>query len=256
MTKILVLAKSGFGKTTSYCGRKKLGIKGLNPEETYVIQCINRGVPNPKFKLVSGQISISNVGKTNQGLNNPDILTTGNRLQVDGLTGLDRFAAVAEVINLLKDSPYKNIIIDDFNYLAQDFYMNNAMKGGWDTPKQIGYGMGLVFDSFRSFPENKNLICCAHYEEYKDKNGDSISYKFKTTGKMVDDYITPEGKFDIILYGKVGYDTESKKPIKHFVKEFDGEYPAKDSLGALDDLPDELPNDMSIIVDKLREIYG
>lgn len=185
MAKILVLAKSGFGKTTSYCGREKLGIKGLNPEETYVIQCINRGVPNPKFKLVSGQISISNVGKTNQSLNNPDILTTGNRLQVDGLTGLDRFAAVAEVINLLKDSPYKNIIIDDFNYLAQDFYMNNAMKGGWDTPKQIGYGMGLVFDSFRSFPENKNLICCAHYEEYKDKNGDSISYKFKTTGKMV-----------------------------------------------------------------------
>ena len=256
MAKILVLAKSGFGKTTSYCGREKLGIKGLNPEETYVIQCINRGVPNPKFKLVSGQISISNVGKTNQSLNNPDILTTGNRLQVDGLTGLDRFAAVAEVINLLKDSPYKNIVIDDFNYLAQDFYMNNAMKGGWDTPKQIGYGMGLVFDSFRSFPENKNLICCAHYEEYKDKNGDSISYKFKTTGKMVDDYITPEGKFDIILFGKVGYDTENKKPIKHFVKEFDGEYPAKDSLGALDDLPDELPNDMSIIVDKLREIYG
>ena len=256
MAKILVLAKSGFGKTTSYCGREKLGIKGLNPEETYVIQCINRGVPNPKFKLVSGQISISNVGKTNQSLNNPDILTTGNRLQVDGLTGLDRFAAVAEVINLLKDSPYKNIVIDDFNYLAQDFYMNNAMKGGWDTPKQIGYGMGLVFDSFRSFPENKNLICCAHYEEYKDKNGDSISYKFKTTGKMVDDYITPEGKFDIVLFGKVGYDTENKKPIKHFVKEFDGEYPAKDSLGALDDLPDELPNDMSIIVDKLREIYG
>ena len=26
----------------------------------------------------------------------------------------------------------KNIIIDDFNYLAQDFYMANAMKGGWD----------------------------------------------------------------------------------------------------------------------------
>lgn len=61
--------------------------------------------------------------------------------------------------------------------------MANAMKGGWETPKQIGYGMGLIFDSFRGFPENKNIICCAHYEEYKDKNGDSISYKFKTTGK-------------------------------------------------------------------------
>lgn len=47
--------------------------------------------------------------------------------------------------------------------------MANAMKGGWDTPKQIGYGMGLIFDSFKGCPENKNIICCAHYEEYKDK---------------------------------------------------------------------------------------
>lgn len=256
MAKILILAKSGFGKTTSYCGREKLGIKGLDPKETYVIQCIGRSVPNPNFKLVDGQIEVADVGKPTQRLKNANILGTGNRVQVDGLTGLDRFAAIAEVVKMLKNSPYRNIVIDDFNYLAQDFYMANAMKGGWDTPKQIGYGMGLVFDSFRSFPENKNIICCAHYEEYKDKNGDSISYKFKSTGKMVDEYITPEGKFDIIMFGKVGYDSENKKPIKHFVKEFDGEYPAKDSLGALDSLPDELPNDLSTVVDKLKEVYG
>lgn len=256
MAKILILAKSGFGKTTSYCGREKLGIKGLNPKETYVIQCIGRGVPNPEYKLVTGIVGVKDVGKPTQSLINTDILTTGNRVQVDGLTGLDRFAAVAELIKTLRNSPYKNIVIDDFNYLAQDFYMANAMKGGWDTPKQIGYGMGLIFDAFRSLPESKNIICCAHYEEYKDKNGDSISYKFKTTGKMVDDYITPEGKFDIIIFGKVGYDPETKKTIKHFIKEFDGEYPAKDSLGALDSLPDEIPNDLSIIVDKLKEIYG
>lgn len=256
MAKILILAKSGFGKTTSYCGREKLGIKGLDPKETYVIQCIGRSVPNPNFKLVDGQIEVADVGKPTQRLKNANILGTGNRVQVDGLTGLDRFAAIAEIVKMLKNSPYKNIVIDDFNYLAQDFYMANAMRGGWDTPKQIGYGMGLVFDSFRSFPENRNIICCAHYEEYKDKNGDSISYKFKSTGKMVDEYITPEGKFDIIMFGKVGYDSENKKPIKHFVKEFDGEYPAKDSLGALDSLPDELPDDLSIVVDKLKEIYG
>ena len=185
MAKILILAKSGFGKTTSYCGREKLGIKGLDPKETYVIQCIGRSVPNPNFKLIEGQIEVADVGKPTQRLKNANILGTGNRVQVDGLTGLDRFAVIAEIIKMLKNSPYRNIVIDDFNYLAQDFYMANAMKGGWDTPKQIGYGMGLVFDSFRAFPENKNIICCAHYEEYKDKNGDSISYKFKSTGKMV-----------------------------------------------------------------------
>lgn len=239
MAKILVLAKSGFGKTTSYCGREKLGIKGLNPKETYVIQCIGRGVPNPEYKLTT--------------IDKP---TEGNRVQVDGISGLERFKIVADLITKLKSSPYKNILIDDFNYLSQDFYMANAMKGGWDTPKQIGYGMGVIFDAFKSFPENKNLICLAHYEEYKDKNGESISYRFKTTGKMVDDYITPEGKFDIIMFGKQSYDAQSKKAVKTFVKEFDGEYPAKDSIGALDSLPDEIPNDLSIVVNKLKEMYG
>lgn len=171
MAKILILAKSGFGKTTSWAGRNKLGIKGLNPKETYVIQCIGRAIPNSEFKLTEGT-DLKQLG-------------TGNRVQVDSISGLDRFKKVAEIIEALKKSPYKNILIDDFNYLSQDFYMANAMKGGWDTPKQIGFGMGLIFNAMKGIPEDKNIICCAHYEEYKDKNGDSISYKFKTTGKMV-----------------------------------------------------------------------
>ena len=110
-------------------------------------------------------ISLNNISN-NSNLN---ILTNGNRIQVDNYTGLTRFTVVAEIINRLKNSPYKNIVIDDFNYLAQDFYMANAMKGGWDTPKQIGYGMGLIFNAIKGMPENKNIICCAHYEEYKDR---------------------------------------------------------------------------------------
>lgn len=243
MAKILVLAKSGFGKTTSYAGREKYGIKGLDPKTTFVIQCIGRGVPNPAFKLAPA----------------PEIkyIAQYNRVQVDTVTGLDRFKKVAEFIESFKNpnNPYKNLIIDDFNYLAQDFYMANAMKGGWDTPKQIGYGMGLIFDSFKGCPENKNIICCAHYEEYKDKNGDSISYKFKTTGKMVDDYITPEGKFDIILFGKQGFNNETKKAQKVFIKEYDGEFPAKDSLGLLDSMPDEFPNDLGLVVAEIAKEY-
>lgn len=242
MARILVLAKSGFGKTTSYCGREKYGIKGLDPKETYVIQCISRGVPNPNFVLCPSAETAD--------------LAKGNRVQVEGITGLDRFKKVAEIITMLKTSPYKNIVVDDFNYLSQDFYMANAMKGGWEIPKQIGYGMGLIFDSFKNFPEDKNLICFAHYEEYRDKNGDSLSYKFKTIGKMTDDYIVPEGKFDIILFGKSSFNAETKKAIKEFVKEFDGEYPAKDSLGALDALPDTFPNDLSIVVEELRKRYN
>lgn len=255
MAKILVLAKSGFGKTTSYSGREKYGIKGLDPKETYVIQCVGRGVPNPEYKLVTGTLELE---KTKEGykFKNAGVLATGNRIQVDVFTGLDRFIVVGLIVDILKRAKqFRNIVIDDFNYLSQDYYMANAMKGGWDTPKQIGYGMGLVFDAFKGLPENKNIICCAHYEEYKDKNGESISYKFKTTGKMVDDYITPEGKFDIIIFGKQSFNNETKKAQKIFIKEYDGEYPAKDSLGLLDSLPDEFPNDLGLVVNEIAKVY-
>ena len=214
MAKILVLAKSGFGKTTSYAGREKYGIKGLDPKTTFVVQCIGRGVPNPDFRLAP----------------EPEIkyIAQYNRVQVDTITGQERFKRVADFI---------------------------AMKGGWDTPKQIGYGMGLIFNAMKGCPENKNIICCAHYEEYKDKNGDSISYKFKTTGKMVDDYITPEGNFDIILFGKQSFDVQAKKANKTFIKEFDGEFPAKDSLGYLDAMPDEFPNDLRLVVDEIAKRF-
>lgn len=231
MAKILILARSGFGKTTSWCGREKYGVKGLDPKNTFVIQCTNRNVPNDQYVLTT-----------------IDNLKGGNRVKVCEIAGLDRYKKVADLITKLIASPYKNIVIDDFNYLSQDYYMANAMKGGWDTPKQIGYGMGLIFDAIDKVPESKNIICCAHYEEYKDKNGDSISYKFKTTGKMVDEYITPEGKFDIILFGKQSFNNETKKAIKEYVFEFDGEYPAKDSIGLFDSIEgNTIPNDLSII---------
>ena len=157
---------------------------------------------------------------------------------------------------MLAQSPFKNIVTDDFNYLSQDYYMANAMKGGWDTPKQIGYGMGLIFNAFEAIPtREKDLFALAHYEEYKDKNGDSISYKFKTTGNMVDGYITPEGKFDIILYGKASWDDQNKKAIKQFVIDFDGEYPAKDSIGALDECPLYIPNDLGYVKKLINQHY-
>ena len=241
MAKILILAPSGFGKTTSWAGREKLGIKGLDPKETYAIQCIGRGVPNPNYKLCPSN-EIKDMAK-------------GNRVQVDSVTGLDRFKRVADLLNALKKSPYKNIVIDDFNYLMQDYFMNNAMKGGWNTPKEIGFGMGLIFDAMKGYPENKHIYVCAHYEKTNDNDG-TVTYQMKTTGKMVNEYCTPQGKFDIILYGKQTYNEEEKKAIKTFVKDFDGTFPAKDSIGVLDNMADEFPNDLYLVSEELKKWYN
>ena len=116
----------------------------------------------------------------------------------------------------------------------QDYFMNNAMKG---------------------YPEDKHIYVCAHYEKTNDNDG-TVTYQMKTTGKMVNEYCTPQGKFDIILYGKQTYNEEEKKAIKTFVKDFDGTFPAKDSIGVLDNMPDEFPNDLFLVSEELKKWYN
>lgn len=235
MAKILVLAKSGFGKSTSIGEIPELGIKGLDPSTTYLISAVNKPLPfrgaNKKFVMTT--------------YDNP---TAGNRVVTNDAE------QVANLITMVghPDSPFETIVLDDMNYISQDYYMKNALKGGWDTPKKIGYGMGLIFDAINSVPENKTIICLAHFEEYKDKNGDSISYRYKSTGNMVDQYITPEGKFEIVLYGKATYDNKEKKSIREFVTNDDGVYPAKSPVGMLDLY---VPNDLGYIVDAVKAYY-
>lgn len=235
MAKILVLAKSGFGKSTSIGEIPELGIKGLDPTTTYLISAVNKPLPfrgaNKKFVMTTYE--------------NP---TGGNRVVTNDAE------QVANLITMVghPDSPFETIVLDDMNYISQDYYMKNALKGGWDTPKKIGYGMGLIFDAINSVPENKTIICLAHFEEYKDKNGDSISYRYKSTGNMVDQYITPEGKFEIVLYGKATYDNKEKKSIREFVTNDDGVYPAKSPVGMLDLY---VPNDLGYIVDAVKAYY-
>ena len=236
MSKILILAKSGFGKSTSIGEIPELGIKGLDPKTTFLISCVNKPLP---FRGANKNYVTTTIDKIEQG----------NRIISNDAK------IVAQAIAMVGDpaSPFKNIVLDDMNYMSQDYYMKNALKGGWDTPKQIGYNMGLVFDAINGVPESKNIICLAHYEEYKDKNGDSISYRYKSTGNMVDQYICPEGKFEIVLYGRARYDEKEKKSIREFVTNDDGVYPSKSPVGMFDLY---IPNDLGFVVNRIEAYYN
>ena len=113
MAKVLILAKSGFGKSTSIGEIPELGIKGLDPKETYLISCVNKPLP---FRGASKKFPTTTLAN----------ITKGSRIITKDA------AEVAAAINILAKSPYKYIVVDDLNYVSQDFYMKNALKGGWD----------------------------------------------------------------------------------------------------------------------------
>ena len=169
--KILVLAKSGFGKTTSL-GRyknpaKHIDIKGLPVEETYILSMTTKDLPFPSSRKSYPSTT-------------PNNLKGGRRVLCksaqDVLTALQ---------GLSKSSKTKNIVIDDMNYIMQDWYMANALSKGWDAPKQIGYFMGVIFDAMEVLDaQGKNIIVLAHGEDVLQPDG-RIYTKMKTTGKMV-----------------------------------------------------------------------
>lgn len=70
-----------------------------------------------------------------------------------------------------------------------------------------------------------------------------------------DEYVTPEGKFDVTLVGRSRFDTASKKVIKEFITNED-EFTSspKSPYGMFDNL--YIPNDLGIVVEKVNKYYN
>jgi hypothetical protein len=236
MARSLVLAPSGFGKSTSIGKTEELNIQGLNPEETYVISVTSKPLP---FKGSQKTYPITTLEKMKEGRR---IITN------DADT-------VAKALNILVESPIKNVVLDDFNYIMQDYYMDNALSKGWDAPKIIGAKMGKIFKAIERYQDvNKNIIVLAHGEAVTNPDG-RIYFKLKTTGKMVDEYITPEGKFDITLVGVSRWDTDKKKVVKEYITNESEQYSSpKSPIGMFDTLA--IPNDLGLVIEKINHYYN
>ena len=233
MSRILVLAESGFGKSTSLGEIPELGIKGLNPKETLYITATNKGLPFRGWQKNYISVPIGAPPTTGNFL----ISNNGETIRKT----LEYFIANRpEIINY---------VLDDSNYIMQDYYMTNSLAKGYDVFKSIGFFMNGIFEAAYKIPVEKNFIMLMHHE--KDTDGFNTTYKAKTVGKAVDNYITIEGKFEIVLYGKQFIDDSTKKVTKQFVTNFDGQYPAKSPVGMFKDT--YIVNDMGMVIDKVNE---
>lgn len=113
MAKILVLAPSGFGKTTSVGDVPELGIKGLSPDNSYIISVTSKPLP---FKGSAKMFPVTTLDKMGEGRR----VVCKNAQEVE------------QALVNLSASPFQNIVWDDANYVMQDWYMANALSKGWD----------------------------------------------------------------------------------------------------------------------------
>ena len=239
MARTLILAESGFGKSSMIGPNPEIGIWGLDPKITYVISATTKILP---FENSLNVFPVTTYEKLIGGD------TKGRKINTNSAS------EVAKIILALIPTPIQHIVVDDTNYLMQDQYMKDALKSGWDAPKKIGYQMGLLFDAIeQASQQGKEIYVLAHWETYKKKNDSTISYRMKTTGNMVAEFITPEGKFENLFFGDESFDERTKVVKRFLVTNKDGTWPAKSAPGMF---PLHIPNDLGYIAKKVSNYFN
>lgn len=243
MSKILVLALTGFGKSLSAAGCQEpengINIEGLPRDNTYFISATSKPLP---FR---GSARVYPVVVPDTNMTN---LHLGRRIITN-----DAYVA-AKAITALCNSPLKNIVIDDAQYYMMDYMASKSLATGWDAPKKVGHFMSEMFAAIELAEQyGKNIWMLAHYDEKKKDNQGNVTFKMKTTGNAVEAGVDPEGKFDITLYGKIEANAKEKKVTRYFITNNDGTFNAKSAPGML---PFAIPNDLGYVLKCLDAYYN
>jgi hypothetical protein len=141
----------------------------------------------------------------------------------------------------------KNIVIDDAQYIMSFEFMKRAKENGYGKFADIGVNLGKVIEASRISRRDLKVYFLWHPE--KDNLG---NLKMKTVGKMVDDYLTLEGLFSVVLYTKVEKGPDNKMSYK-FITNNDGQYPAKSPVGMFKEL--SISNDLGLVSEAI-DLYN
>ena len=109
---VAIMGPAGFGKTTSLLPNEKFGIKGLKPEETFIINVGGKPLPGKgAMRLYPIDDRKLSEGKNHIILTNPE--------------------EIASLCQAVASNPkIKNLIIDDAGYIMGFDVIENAKKRG------------------------------------------------------------------------------------------------------------------------------
>lgn len=136
----------------------------------------------------------------------------------------------------------KIYVIDDSQYLLAFELFNRAKEKGYDKFTDIAVRFEKMLDYIiKGTPED-----CIVYLLHHCETTDTGKIKAKTVGKMLDNQLTVEGLFSIVLYAFVEED-------KHLFRTTnDGFCPAKAPMGMFEPIID---NDLKFVDTTIREYY-
>ncbi len=213
----LIMGESGTGKSTS--------IRNLVPSETFIINVLNKPLPFKGYK--------SNYTK----------------LSADGLSGnyysSDDYQSIERLVRKINNDriEIKNLIIDDFQYLMANEFMRRALERGYDKFSEIAKNAHSLLKLLPTLRDDLDIFILTHSEA-----NDQGKMKIKTIGKMLDEKITIEGMYAMVLQ------TELTDGDYHFVTQGDARHIAKSPMGMFESR--NIPNDLAFVKQKMNSYYN
>lgn len=219
---ILVIGESGSGKST--------GLRTLDAKKTFLIRVTDKDLPFQGWK----KNYISYDKATGKG----NMITSHNP------------SVIIKALALVKDnSEIKIVVIDDLQYLMSYEFMERAKEPGWQKFTDIAQNTYNVITAAKALRSDQTVIFLCHStDEYFDGGRKT---KIKTIGKMLDEKITIEGMFTIVLLSQI---EKTEDGLKYwFITNNDGTTTAKSPEGMF---PEKIPNDLQIVLNTIEEYNG
>ena len=194
---------------------KTTGIRNLDPKHTVICQVEKQRLPvKTKFPMTLKPATYSNI------------------------------MALFKECNEGKRPDIKTIVLDDSQFLIVNEFFDKAAEKGYEKFTSIALNFrNLIHWVNIGLPEGVTVYFLHHTQL-----DDFGNIKAKTIGKMLDEKLTVEGCFDIVLM------TERNQDGWWFRTHSAGNDPVKTPMEMFDD--DLIPNDLAIVDAKIREYYG
>lgn len=135
------------------------------------------------------------------------------------------------------------IVIDDSQFLMADEFMKRTSETGYQKFTDIGFHFWDLVNFIKSVEDDK-IVYFLHHTDLNDSGRE----KAKTIGKMLDEKITLESMFTIVLK------TEVDDSGYYFRTKTNGMDTVKSPIGMFED--ELIDNDLKLVDQKIRSYYG
>ena len=153
-------------------------------------------------------------------------------------------AGYAEIGMEFKNPSYKTYIIDDSQYLLVNEMFDRAKETGYQKWTDIAKRFRDVIHYINSKMPDDVIVYFLHHTEYDSNSGRT---KAKTVGKLLDNQLTVEGCFDVVLM------TQIENGEHYFITQSDGFSTCKSPE---DMFEQKIPNNLKAVDDAIRAYYG